>query len=98
MVVLVFCDTYRRRVSSTPPPARARTAGGGRMANAYSSATRRRTPPPAARSGRRLTLLGRLFTRVSVLLVSISHPLHLIRKAPPEGRQALHSYTIRLDY
>src|SRR5215217_1583636 len=63
-------------------------ANEGKTSNTYSSAPRIRTAPPKARSGRRLTLLGRLFMRASVLLVSIPHLLSakLTRKAPPEGR------------
>src|SRR5215203_5784 len=64
----------------------ARVASRGRIPNTYSSAARTSVPPPTARSGRRLTSLGRLFMRASVLLVSIPHPsvwVSLIKKRRP---------------
>src|SRR5215210_6697346 len=45
----------------------------GKTSNTYRYTARISVPPPTARSGKRLTFLGRLFIRASVLLVSISH-------------------------
>src|SRR5215218_92525 len=65
------------RTSTTPPPRTPKMAKEGKISDAYSSAARTSVPPPAAKSGRRPTLLGRLFMRASVLLVSTS-PLSLL--------------------
>src|SRR5215218_5444435 len=61
-------------------------ANEGKTSKTYRSAVRTTVPPPTARSGRRPTSLVQLFMRVSVLLVSISHPLCAPKKPLQEGR------------
>src|SRR5215217_5485406 len=60
----------------------------GKISDAYSSAARISVPPTTASSGRRLILFGRLFTRASVLLVSIRHLPHPRRFIPRLGEEA----------
>src|SRR5215216_6587916 len=66
----------------------------GRTSKTYKSAARTSVPPPTARSGRRLTFLGRLFMRASVLLVS-TFPLSPLGENVDDFDRALAGYLAR---